>query len=226
MPNQLPGDVEQPPGWTTHFRPAERLGYSGVALYARHAPDAVDVLLGDEEMDAEGRVQIAEFGEWLIANVYFPNGSGKDRDNSRIPFKLAFYERLRTQLEARAEGKRPVLVMGDWNTAHRAIDLARPKSNEKTSGFCPEERAALDVWERAGWTDTYRHLHPDKVEYSWWSQRRGVREKNIGWRIDAIWANGPALERVTGAGIDVEVTGSDHAPIWVEVDASFPTNTP
>ncbi len=217
-PDQLEPGLRKPPRWRTHFVAAERKGYSGVGLYARRAPDTVETSLGDAAMDAEGRVQLARFGALTIANVYFPNGSGKNRDNGRVPFKLAFYRRLFDQLEpARAAGER-LLVLGDFNTAHREIDLARPKSNAGTSGFLPEERAELDRWLTSGWTDTFRARQGEREgAYTWWSQRYGVREKNVGWRIDLILASPGALPFLLDARIHPKVLGSDHCPISVDL---------
>ena len=219
-PEQVPEALRAPRGWKTHFVAAERKGYSGVGLYAKRPFDELVTSLGEAEMDAEGRVQIARFGRLWIANVYFPNGSGKDRSNDRVPFKLAFYRKLFDVLEPlRANGGR-VLVMGDFNTAPETIDLARPKSNEKTSGFLLEERDEVRRWCAAGWTDTFRSFHPTREgAYSWWSQRFGVREKNVGWRIDLVLASEGAMPFVRAATIHPEVTGSDHCPVGVELDA-------
>ncbi|MEM9554371.1 MAG: exodeoxyribonuclease III [Acidobacteriota bacterium] len=216
---QLDEELHSPDGWHFDLSPAERAGYSGVGLYMRRAPDELDRALGVPEIDCEGRLQLARFGGLWLVNGYFPNGNGRNRDLSRIPYKLDFYRRLFDHLEpARAAGA-PILVLGDFNTAHREIDLARPKQNEKTSGFRPEEREELDRWLRSGWTDTFRHLEPDaRDRYTWWSQRKGVRERNIGWRIDYILASPAALEHVAAAAIHEDVHGSDHCPISVDLD--------
>ena len=220
LAEQLPKAVLEVEGWHFALHAAERKGYSGVALYSRRAPDAVEHF-GLERFDVEGRLQLARFGSWTLVNGYFPNGSGKNRDHSRVPYKLDFYRALFDKLEAeRAAGAR-VLVMGDMNTAHAPIDLARPKQNTKTSGFLPEEREELDRWLRSGWIDTFRSRYPEREgAYSWWSNRGNVRERNIGWRIDYVLASPAADEAVTDAGIDPHVMGSDHCPIWVTVDAS------
>jgi exodeoxyribonuclease-3 len=171
-----------------------------------------------KSFDVEGRLQIARFGALWVVNGYFPNGSGKERDNSRVPYKLQFYRKVFSTLKPLIASGERVLVVGDFNTAHREIDLARPKQNEKTSGFLPEERAELDRWIRAGWVDTFRHFEPGPGHYSWWSQRFGVREQNIGWRIDYVLASAGAMGLVRGAGIQASVRGSDHCPIYVDVD--------
>ncbi len=204
-------------GWHRHIVAAERPGYSGVGLFSRRPPDEVVTSLGLSEVDAEGRFQMARFGRLLVANAYFPNGSGTTRDNARIPFKLDFYRRVFSLLEPEAKRGAPVLVMGDFNTAHREIDLARPRQNVKTSGFTPEEREELDRWIRAGWVDTFRRYHPGPGHYSWWSQRYGVRESNVGWRLDLVLASPAAARHLQGAFIHAHVTGSDHCPVGVDV---------
>ncbi|HWV37528.1 MAG TPA: exodeoxyribonuclease III [Vulgatibacter sp.] len=215
---QIPNEVREVKGFDTHFVEAERPGYSGVGLFSRLAPDEVETSLGVEEFDAEGRLQIARLGKLQVVNCYFPNGNGKDRDNSRVPFKLAFYRALFDRLEKPLRDGERVLVIGDFNTAHRPIDLARPKANEETSGFLPEEREELDRWLRSGWVDTFRHFHPDTPDrYSWWSQRFGVRAKNIGWRIDYVLASPGAMPYVKAADILHDVLGSDHCPVVADL---------
>ena len=216
-PEQLDAALRAPEGWHTHFVSAERKGYSGVGMYSRRAPDEIQTSLGDPDFDAEGRVQIARFGALTVANVYFPNGSGRNRDNSRIPFKLAFYRRLFDVLaEGGAQASR-VLVVGDFNTAHHEIDLARPKSNRKTSGFCPEECEELGRWLGQGWHDTFRERESQGGHYTWWSQRFGVRERNVGWRIDYVLASKAANENVKSAFIWPHIMGSDHCPVGVDL---------
>lgn len=215
---KVPEELRAVPGWHAHFVAAERAGYSGVGIYARQAPDEIVTTLEDPDFDAEGRLQIARFGKLWIANVYFPNGNGKDRSNDRVPFKLGFYRALYERLDPLFRGGEPVLVMGDFNTAPEAIDLARPKANEKTSGFLPEEREEVARWLAAGWVDTFRQYETGGGHYSWWSQRFGVREKNIGWRIDLVLASPGALPHLRGAAIHPDVQGSDHCPISVDLD--------
>ena len=220
-PSQIPIELSEPGAWHASFSAAERKGYSGVGLYARRAPDRIDTALGEARFDSEGRVQIARFGRLVVANIYFPNGNGKDRDNSRVPYKLDFYRSLFERLQRLRRSGARVLVMGDLNTAHREIDLARPKANRATSGFLPEEREEIDRWIDAGWIDTYRHFDPSPERYTWWSQRFGVRAKNVGWRIDYVFASPAAMKFVKGAMIYADVQGSDHCPIGVEVDSGI-----
>jgi exodeoxyribonuclease-3 len=222
FPEQLPENLRAPRGWHAAFAPAERPGYSGVALFSRRRPDRVDSgALGVPRFDREGRLLIAHFGRLAVVSAYFPKGSGAKRDNSRVPYKLAFYGELFERLERLRRGGRRVLVMGDFNTAHREIDLARPRQNRETSGFLPEERAEFERWIRAGWVDSFRHFEPDGGHYTWWSQRFGVREKNIGWRIDYVLASPPAMRFVRRALIQPYVKGSDHCPVGVDVDAAL-----
>jgi exodeoxyribonuclease-3 len=221
LPEQLPDGLDRPNRWHTAFSPAERLGYSGVGIYSRQKPDKVETSLGEARFDAEGRLQIAHFGRLVVVNGYFPKGSGKHRDNSRVPYKLDFYQAVFERVERLRRSGRRVLVMGDLNTAHQEIDLARPKENQKTSGFLPEERAELDRWIDAGWVDTFRRSEPGGGHYSWWSQRQGARERNVGWRIDYVLASPAAAKFVRRGFIQPDVRGSDHCPVGVELDPAI-----
>ncbi|MBN1240866.1 MAG: exodeoxyribonuclease III [Gammaproteobacteria bacterium] len=215
-PDQLDSADCVPPGWNAYFAPAERPGYSGVAIYSRAAADAVDIGLGDARFDVEGRLIVARYGRTYVVNGYFPKGSGKDRDNSRVPYKLDFYAAAFDRVQQlRRRGN--VFVVGDFNTAHDEIDLARPKGNTKTSGFLPEERAEISRWIGAGWVDVFRARHPgESGHYTWWRQWGGARERNVGWRIDYVLASPSAAKRVTDAFIWPHVTGSDHCPVGVD----------
>lgn len=218
---QIPPELADRPGWHVEISAAERSGYSGVGLYSRRPPDALETSLSRPRFDREGRVQLARFGRLRVVNAYFPNGNGKDRDLSRIPYKLAFYRRLFAVLEPERLAGAPILVMGDFNTAHQEIDLARPRENRETSGFRPEERRELGRWLAKGWSDTFRHFEPGGGHYSWWSQRFGVREKNIGWRLDYVLASPGAMPYVRGSRIHAEVWGSDHCPVSVDLDPAI-----
>lgn len=215
---QLAPELSSPSGYRAHYVQAERPGYSGVGLWSRADPDDVTIGLGEPRFDVEGRVQIARWGRLVVANVYFPNGNGKDRSNDRVPYKLDFYRALFDVLQRRRRAGQRVLVMGDFNTAHRPIDLARPKGNKNTSGWLPEEVAELSRWIDRGWVDTFRTFHDGPGHYTWWSTRQGVRERNIGWRIDLVLAAPSAMPFVREAFIRPRVMGSDHCPIGVELD--------
>jgi exodeoxyribonuclease-3 len=205
-------------GWHVHISAAERAGYSGVALLSRGAPTHIETSLGVAEFDVEGRVQRARFGDLVVVNVYFPNGNGKERDNSRIPYKLAFTRRVFELLDAEQRRGAPVVVMGDYNTAPTEIDLARPKENQKTSGFTPVERAEFARLTELGWIDSFREFEKGGDRYSWWSQRFNVRAKNIGWRIDLALVSPGLRPHLRGAFIEHTVMGSDHCPVGVDVD--------
>jgi exodeoxyribonuclease-3 len=216
---QLPKKVSEPEGWHTHFFPAEsKKGYSGVGLFSKIEPDQMLTSVDVERFDREGRVQIAQFGELKLLNVYFPNGSGTNRDLSRIPYKLDFYDHLFEMLQPALERGERLVVMGDFNTAHQEIDLARPKSNHETSGFRPEERESFGDWLDAGWTDTFRHVCDEPERYTWWTYRGNCRERNVGWRIDYALASPGAMEFLVDADIHHDVMGSDHCPLSVTFD--------
>ena len=216
--SQLPDEVRSPAGWHTRFVAAERAGYSGIGLFTKTAPDRSEDSLGEPRFDVEGRYQLARFGRTVVVNAYFPNGSGKERDNSRVPYKLDFYRAVFDRVE-RLRRRYHVFVIGDWNTAHTEIDLARPAANRKTSGFLPEECAEMDRWLAAGWIDTFRKRHPGATgHYTWWAQRSGARARNVGWRIDYVLASPGAMRRVRDAFIWPQVAGSDHCPIGVDVE--------
>ncbi len=222
LPEQIPEPARVPAGWHVAFAVAERRGYSGVALYSRTEPEHVENALGIPEFDVEGRYIAARYqtprGRLAVVNCYFPKGSGKERDNSRVPYKLEFYRAVFDRVQT-LRRRCPVLVVGDYNTAHQEIDLARPKTNRKSSGFLPEERAEMDRWLDAGWVDTFRARHPDAPgHYTWWRQWGGARERNVGWRIDYVLASPTAMRRVRDAFIWPNEAGSDHCPVGVDLD--------
>ncbi len=211
--DQLPDDLANPEGYHAYWNPADRSGYSGTGMLSREKPLSVEYGLGDERFDDEGRTIIAEYADFVLLNCYFPNGG---RDHERVPFKLEFYDAFLAKCEGlRAAGK-TVIFCGDVNTAHKPIDLARPKANEKKTGFLPEERAWIDRVVDAGYVDTFRHLYPDLAEqYSWWAYWGRARERNVGWRIDYVFVSAEAVGRVSDAFILSDVMGSDHCPVGV-----------
>jgi exodeoxyribonuclease-3 len=215
----LPAALTAPPGYWAGFVEAERAGYSGVGVFARRQPDDVQQGLGIERFDREGRLITARFGRLSVVDGYFPKGSGTERDNSRVPYKLDFYRAVFDHAQRLRAGGKRVLVMGDFNTAHTEIDLARPRTNHKTSGFLPEERAEIDRWLEAGWVDAFRKLHPNEEgHYTWWRQWGGARENNVGWRIDYVLASPAAMRFVREAFIWPDVQGSDHCPVGLDLD--------
>jgi exodeoxyribonuclease-3 len=195
-----------------------RKGYSGVALLSKTRPLRLELSLGAERFDRESRFMLAELDGLLVANVYFPKGSGTLRDNSRVPYKLAFTRRVFDFLDAiRRTTDKPIVLMGDFNIAPTPLDLARPRGNETTSGFLPEERELLARCVARGWVDTFRSLHPDEARYTWWSNRFGVRERNVGWRIDHVLVTRELAPRVERAFIWDHVRGSDHCPVGIDL---------
>lgn len=220
-PEQLPPALARPRGWHTAFVAAERPGYSGVGLYSRRAPDHLESGLGIPRFDREGRFQIARFGRLAVANVYFPKGSGTERDNSRVPYKLDFYEAVLARIQRLRRSGTRVLVMGDFNTAHREVDLARPRDNRRNSGFLPEERAAFERYLAAGFVDCFRREHREGGHYTWWRQWGGARERNVGWRIDYVLASAAAARHLRAAFHRPGVRGSDHCPVGVDLDPAI-----
>ncbi len=213
--DQLPAELVESSSWWTRTVAATRAGYSGVTMFARQAPTEYVDSLGEPRFDDEGRFQAGRWDDLWIANVYFPNGNGKERDNSRVPYKLEFYRAVQAWADARRSAGQSVVVMGDFNTAHKEIDLARPKDNTKTSGFLPEERAEVDRWLEAGYLDSYRCLVQEGGKYSWWTVRGGARERNIGWRIDMLMISPDLRARLLEVMIQAEQHGSDHCPVGV-----------
>jgi len=222
-PEDLPAELRAPLGYHTLFNSAEKKGYSGVALYSRMAPIETWTGLGIPEFDREGRIIGADFGRFVLYNVYFPNGSG-NRDNSRVPFKLEFYAALLQEIAQKRTQGREVIVMGDFNTAHRPIDLARPNQNRKTSGFLPEECAVFQGYLDTGLVDSFRHMHGDISDrYSWWTFRSNARARNIGWRIDYIMLSPGLVPHLESAEIQETVMGSDHCPVEVRLGDTQPS---
>ena len=214
-PDQLDEELLEAGGYHAFWHPAEKPGYSGVATFSKKEPDDVEYGMGEERFDREGRVLITRHGPVDFYNVYFPNGGASDE---RLEYKLEFYEALRRHANERVAAGRQVIVAGDWNTAHREIDLARPKANRKKSGFMPIECEALDCWFQEGWVDSFRHFHPDREgAYSWWAMRSAARERNVGWRIDYHVVSANIKNRLKSAAILSEVMGSDHAPVVVDI---------
>ena len=203
------------PGYRQYWNYAEKKGYSGTAIFSRREPLAVTYGLGLEEHDHEGRVITLEFEDFFLVTVYTPNAQEKlARIDYRLQWERAFREFL-TGLDAR----KPVVVCGDMNVAHQEIDLKNPGPNRGNAGFSDQEREAFGQLLEAGFTDTFRLLHPDATgAYSWWSYRFHAREKNAGWRIDYFLVSRRLETRVKQADILAEVQGSDHCPVLLELD--------
>ena len=212
---QLSKDLLENHGYHTIWHSAEKRGYSSVSTFCKDKPLYEQKGLGIEKFDREGRVIITEHDNFLLYNIYFPNGQ---KNQERLDYKMEFYEELLVILDEQLESGNNVVVAGDWNTAHNAIDLARPKDNEKYSGFLPEERAMLDKYVEHGYVDTFRIFHPEPERYSWWTYRFGARDRNVGWRIDYFWTNEAFADHISDADIHDKVMGSDHCPVSVEIE--------
>ncbi len=211
---QLPEELRPLDGYTAAFSSAEKKGYSGVAIYSKRAPDTVERDMGIARFDREGRLLAAHYPDFTLLNVYFPNGKASEE---RLRYKMDFYAAFLEYAEGlRAEGK-SLIVCGDVNTAHRPIDLARPKANERVSGFLPEERAWIDEFIAAGYVDTFRLFNHAPGNYTWWSFRSGARARNVGWRIDYFFVSEDIRDRVISAYILPDVMGSDHCPIGIDL---------
>ncbi len=211
---QLEPELANPEGYFSYFNSCEiKKGYSGVAIYSRQKPIRTWTTFSVDKFNVEGRILWAEYPDLIVLNLYFPNGQ---KDDDRLQYKLQFNDQLVEELKQYA-GKK-VVVCGDYNTAHNEIDLKHPKANEKSSGFLPIERAWMDSFSAFGYTDTFRHFYPDKVQYSWWTYRAGAREKNVGWRIDYHFVSPELLPCVKEAFIEDQVMGSDHCPVGIKLE--------
>ena len=206
----LTEDLLEPPGYQAYWNYSERKGYSGAATLTKAKPLRVQNGFGVSAFDKEGRVIISEYSEFTLCNIYFPNGK---QSAERLKYKLDFYEAFFNFLEPlRIKGGK-IIICGDVNTAHKEIDLARPKENEKISGFLPIERAWLDKLMAHGYIDVFRHFNKDSGQYTWWDMKSRARERNVGWRIDYFFVTKNLLSQVDRSFIMPEVTGSDHCPI-------------
>ncbi len=213
-PDQLEAVLLKPAGYSAYWNSAERKGYSGVAIFTKIKPVRVQSGFGVTRFDSEGRVLLVEYAEFVLLNIYFPNGKqGKER----LRFKLDFYEEtLKFVGHLKSQGKR-VIISGDYNTAHKPIDLARPRENEKVSGFLPEERAWIDKWVERGQVDIFREFCGLSDQYTWWDFKTGARARNVGWRIDYHFVTRDLVRFARDAKILASVTGSDHAPVSLEL---------
>jgi exodeoxyribonuclease-3 len=213
QPDQLNDGLINAPGYQSFFASAVKKGYSGVACWAKAAPANVITGLGLPEFDNEGRTLTLEYDDFFVVNAYFPNAQPQ---LARIDYKIAFNNALLKFADSLAKTK-AVVVCGDFNVAHKPIDLARPKENEGSPGYSPQERAWMDSFVDAGWVDTFRMFDQNPGNYTWWSFRSNAREKNIGWRIDYFCINQKAKARVARSVIEPAVMGSDHCPILLEL---------
>ncbi len=209
MPDQLPEEVKIIPDYHAYWYPAAKKGYSGTAVFSRIKPKNVLYGFGVQEFDREGRTLTLEFDDFFLINCYFPNSQ---HELKRLDFKQRFNDCVLQFMEKLSE-KKSVVLCGDLNVAHREIDLANPKANQKNPGFSPQERAWMDELVRAGFEDSFRMFNQEPDNYTWWSYRFNARARNIGWRIDYFLVDPGSRDRVKGADIHAEITGSDHCPV-------------
>lgn len=201
-------------GYEEYWNSAEKKGYSGTAIFSKQAPLNVTYGIGVEEHDKEGRVITAEYEKFYLVTVYTPNSQ---RELARLDYRMVWEDVFRAYL-LELDAKKPVIVCGDLNVAAEEIDLKNPKTNRKNAGFTDEERAKFRELKAAGFVDTFRHLHPEEIKYSWWSYMFKAREKNAGWRIDYFVVSERIADKVQAAEIHNEIFGSDHCPVSIEID--------
>lgn len=211
LPDQVELDI---PGYTMIWNPALKRGYSGTAFLTRCTPLAVFPGMGIAEHDTEGRVLTAEFDDYFLVTVYTPNSK---RELIRLDYRENQWDKDFLKFVRKLEKKKPVVFCGDLNVSHKDIDLANPKSNRKNAGFTDEERAGFDRIVKAGFIDTFREFETGGGHYSWWSNRPGVRERNVGWRLDYFLISAALRPRLVSASILSDVLGSDHCPVVVEI---------
>ena len=209
------GQIElELPGYYQYWNYAERKGYSGTAVFSKKEPLSVSVGMGIEEHDKEGRIITLEFPEFFLVTVYTPNSQD---GLARLSYRMKWEDDFRNYLKT-LEKSKAVLVCGDLNVAASEIDIKNPKTNTKNAGFTPEEREKFRALLDAGFTDTFRYLHPDEVKYSWWSYRFKARERNAGWRIDYFLASDSVKEKIKSAEIHTQIFGSDHCPVGLDIE--------
>jgi len=213
-PEQLTEKFIKPAGFYSYWAAAEKKGYSGVCIYSKIEPKSVVEGLGIKEFDNEGRTLMADYGDFILFNIYYPNGG---EGNKRVPFKMKFYDAFLTKAEKLRKAGKKIIVTGDINTAHTEIDLARPKENEKNTGFLPQEREWVSKFIKCGYVDTFRHFTKDGGHYTWWDYYTAARARDVGWRIDYFFITKNLLPKLKKAFILKDVMGSDHCPVGIEI---------
>ncbi len=213
--DQLDDELINIPGYLSFFNSAERKGYSGVAIWTKEAPINVVMKLGSKHLDNEGRLLQLEFKKFILINTYYPNGGQGDH---RLKYKMEFYDKFLKHINKLKKQKKKIIFCGDVNTAHKEIDLARPKENSKVTGFLPEERAWLDKLIANDYIDTFRVFNDKGDNYTWWDYKTRARERNVGWRIDYFFISKNLKSKLLKASIDSKTMGSDHCPISIELN--------
>ncbi len=216
--DQLDLELFKNAGYHTYWFSAEKKGYSSVAIFSKTEPDHVEYGCGIEKYDAEGRIIRADFGDFSVLSCYFPSGSSGEE---RQAFKMDFLADFRSYIIELKKTRKKLLISGDINICHEAIDIHNPVSNKKSSGFLPEERQWVTDFLALGFIDSFRHLNKEPHNYSWWTYRFGARKKNLGWRIDSHFISENLLDQLQDSGILSEAIHSDHCPISVELDVKL-----
>lgn len=214
-PEQLSRELSNPVGYHSYWSVAERKGYSGTVTHSKIEPAKVLHGMGEPRLDSEGRMVITEYPNFVLFNVYFPNGK---KNKERLRFKLDFYDAFLLMADSYRERGKGVIACGDFNTAHKEVDLARPKENENVSGFLPIEREWIDKFISHGYIDTFRHFNKEPGQYSWWDYKTRARERNVGWRLDYFFVSDDLLPKLKSAFIMKHVMGSDHCPVGVVME--------
>ena len=204
----------EPAGYHQYWYSAEKKGYSGTAIFTKHAPLSVKVGLGIPEFDTEGRAITLEYEDFYLLCVYTPNAQ---KELARLDYRMSWEDALRDYILT-LDAVKPVIYCGDLNVAHEEIDLKNPKSNRKSAGFSDEEREKFSRLLESGFKDTFRALYPDRVEYTWWSYMFNARANNAGWRIDYFVVSDRLFPKVKDSKIRADVMGSDHCPVCLEID--------
>ena len=213
-PDQLDDTLKNVNGYESYFSSAEKKGYSGVVTYSKLKPINVQQGIEIKKFDSEGRFIITEFDEFILFNIYFPNGKASEE---RLQYKMEFYETFLKHGKKLLKENKKIIVCGDVNTAHKEIDLARPKENSVISGFLPQEKEWIDKFLSAGFIDTFRIFNQEPAQYTWWDMVTRARERNVGWRIDYFYISENLKNNITSASIHSAVMGSDHCPIGIEL---------
>lgn len=212
---QLTKDLIHPNGYKSYWSSGEKKGYSGVATFTKEEPLNIETGFGVKKYDCEGRILITSYKDFILFNIYFPNGQ---RDEERLKYKLGFYDEFLKYIDNLKEKGKKIIICGDINTAHKEIDLARPKENSNTSGFLSIERKWMDKLVEHGYIDTFRHFNNEGKNYTYWDPVSRARERNVGWRIDYFFISPNLLKSLKNAFIMPEVMGSDHCPLGIEVE--------
>ncbi|MDR1820164.1 MAG: exodeoxyribonuclease III [Methanobrevibacter sp.] len=211
---QLSDNILNISNYNSYFNSAVKKGYSGVGVYSNIEPKSIINGFNIERFDIEGRVLRCDYDDFILLNIYYPNGGMSDE---RLQYKLEFYDAFLDYVNNLRDAGNNLVICGDLNTAHKPIDLSRPKENEKVSGFMPIEREWIDKFLANGYVDTFRMFNKEPENYTWWSYRTKARNRNVGWRLDYFFVNEEFKDNVTDAYILSDVMGSDHAPIGLKI---------